>query len=195
MRPETIAARQALEELCSTNHRTTAVGLAGLPAQLCGIPRATPQASRQGAPQSVNKTGQQVVGLYLNIQPTLTPVQISGARDRQPRSGARTLSRLRSGPLAKLKLSAIADDRPVKLTVELPAAVHRRPVAYAEALVRETGQPVSAPAKLIAPMLARFIVAIGRSQRCGTKGTYLPRRRALRAQRHQTDNAEMSYHL
>ena len=27
--------------------------------------------------------------------------------------------------MAKLKLSAIPDDRPVKLTVELPAAVHR----------------------------------------------------------------------
>jgi hypothetical protein len=27
--------------------------------------------------------------------------------------------------MAKLKLGAIADDKPVKLTVELPAAVHR----------------------------------------------------------------------
>ncbi len=33
--------------------------------------------------------------------------------------------------MAKLKLSAIADDRPVKITVELPAAVHRDLVAYA----------------------------------------------------------------
>jgi type IV secretion system protein TrbI len=30
------------------------------------------QALRQGASQSVNQTGQQVVGRYLNIQPTLT---------------------------------------------------------------------------------------------------------------------------
>ena len=59
--------------------------------------------------------------------------------------------------MAKLKLGAIADDKPVKLTVELPAAVHRDLVAYAEALGRETGQPVNEPAKLIAPMLARFI--------------------------------------
>jgi len=59
--------------------------------------------------------------------------------------------------MAKLKLGAIADDRPVKLTIELPAAVHRDLVAYAEALARETGQPISEPAKLIAPMLARFI--------------------------------------
>jgi hypothetical protein len=33
--------------------------------------------------------------------------------------------------VAKLKLGAIADDRPVKLTVELPAAVHRDLLAYA----------------------------------------------------------------
>ena len=45
--------------------------------------------------------------------------------------------------MAKLKLGAIADDKPVKLTIELPAAVHRDLVAYAEALGRETGQPVS----------------------------------------------------
>ena len=59
--------------------------------------------------------------------------------------------------MAKLKLGAIPDDKPVKLTIELPAAVHRDLIAYAEALGRETGQPVSEPAKLIAPMLARFI--------------------------------------
>lgn len=59
--------------------------------------------------------------------------------------------------MAKLKLGALADDKPVRLTVELPAAVHRDLVAYAEALGRETGQSINEPAKLIAPMLARFI--------------------------------------
>lgn len=59
--------------------------------------------------------------------------------------------------MAKLKLGAIPDDKPVKLTIELPAAVHRDLIAYAAALDRETGQSVSEPAKLIAPMLARFI--------------------------------------
>jgi len=58
--------------------------------------------------------------------------------------------------MAKLKLSAVPDDKPVKLSVELPAAVHRDLVAYAEVLGRETGQ-VLEPAKLIAPMLARFM--------------------------------------
>lgn len=41
--------------------------------------------------------------------------------------------------MAKLKLGTIADDRPVKLTVELSAALHRDLVAYGHALARETG--------------------------------------------------------
>lgn len=59
--------------------------------------------------------------------------------------------------MAKLKLSAIEDDKPVKLTVELPAAVHRDLLAYAEVLARHTSQPAPDPAKLITPMLARFM--------------------------------------
>jgi hypothetical protein len=59
--------------------------------------------------------------------------------------------------MAKLKLGAIADDKPVKLTVELPAAVHRDLLAYAEVLARETGQGIAEPTRLIAPMLARFM--------------------------------------
>ncbi|MFZ2872683.1 DUF2274 domain-containing protein [Zavarzinia compransoris] len=59
--------------------------------------------------------------------------------------------------MTKLKLGPIEDDRPVKATVELPASLHRDLVAYAEALGRHTGQPVSDPLKLIVPMLQRFI--------------------------------------
>ena len=59
--------------------------------------------------------------------------------------------------MANLKLGAIADDKPVKLTVELPAAVHRDLLAYAKALARETGQPIADPSKLVAPILARFM--------------------------------------
>ncbi len=59
--------------------------------------------------------------------------------------------------MAKLKLGAIADDKPVKLTVELSASVHRDLVAYGQALARETGQGAVEPAKLIEPMLARFM--------------------------------------
>jgi hypothetical protein len=70
--------------------------------------------------------------------------------------------------MAKLKLSAIADDKPVKLTVELPAAVHRDLLAYAEALARESGQVIVDPLKLVAPMLARFMAtdrAFGKARR------------------------------
>lgn len=59
--------------------------------------------------------------------------------------------------MAKLKLGAIADEKPKKVTVELPAGLHRDLTAYAEVLARETGQPVSDPLKLIVPMLQRFI--------------------------------------
>jgi hypothetical protein len=58
--------------------------------------------------------------------------------------------------MEKLKLSGVPDDKPVKLTVELPAAIHRDLMAYAEVLGRMSGQAVE-PAKLVAPMLARFM--------------------------------------
>ena len=59
--------------------------------------------------------------------------------------------------MAKLKLSPIADDKPVKVAVELPASLHRDLIAYAEILSRESGQPQTDPVRLIVPMLARFI--------------------------------------
>jgi hypothetical protein len=59
--------------------------------------------------------------------------------------------------MSKLKLGAIADDKPVKVSVELPAALHRDLTAYAEVLSRETGQAAGDPIRLIVPMLQRFI--------------------------------------
>lgn len=59
--------------------------------------------------------------------------------------------------MTKLKLGPLADDKPVKLAVELPASVHRDLVAYAQVLSRTTGQPASDPVKLIVPMLERFM--------------------------------------
>jgi hypothetical protein len=76
----------------------------------------------------------------------------------------------------KLKLSAIPDDKPVKLALELPAAVHRDLVTYAEVLARQTGQKLE-PAKLVAPMLARFMAtdrAFTRLQRDKTSPSQLP---------------------
>jgi hypothetical protein len=61
--------------------------------------------------------------------------------------------------MPKLKLSAVPDDKPVKLTIELPAAVHRNLAAYAELLAKESGQAAIDPIKLISPMLARFMAS------------------------------------
>jgi len=59
--------------------------------------------------------------------------------------------------MTKLKLGPIVECKPVKVTVELPGALHRNLVAYAEVLARESGQPVADPVRLIVPMLERFI--------------------------------------
>jgi hypothetical protein len=39
--------------------------------------------------------------------------------------------------MAKLKLGPLEDDKPVKLAVELPAALHRDLIAYADSWPRE----------------------------------------------------------
>jgi hypothetical protein len=58
--------------------------------------------------------------------------------------------------MPKLRIGTLPDDKPVKITTELSASVHRDLVAYAEALARESGQRID-PAKLITHMLARFM--------------------------------------
>jgi hypothetical protein len=55
----------------------------------------------------------------------------------------------------KLKLGTIVDEKPVKVTLERPATLHRDLVAYAAILAPDTQQPVTDPTKLIAPMLKR----------------------------------------
>jgi hypothetical protein len=59
--------------------------------------------------------------------------------------------------VTKLKLGVLQDDKPVRVTVEIPASVYRDLVAYAEVLGRTTGQPAPEPAKLISPMVERFM--------------------------------------
>ena len=59
--------------------------------------------------------------------------------------------------MAKLKLGPITDDKPVKVTLELPAGLHRDLGAYAEILARETGTASGDPVRLIVPMLERFM--------------------------------------
>ncbi|MFA5965243.1 MAG: DUF2274 domain-containing protein [Sphingomonas sp.] len=59
--------------------------------------------------------------------------------------------------MGTLKLGAIVEDKPVRVTVELPAAVYRDLVAYAAAHAAEHGQPHQAVEKLVSPMLAAFM--------------------------------------
>lgn len=59
--------------------------------------------------------------------------------------------------MTRLKLTTIEDDTPVKLTLELPAQVHRDLVAYGQAMATGGGGKAVDPARLIAPMLSRFM--------------------------------------
>ncbi len=75
--------------------------------------------------------------------------------------------------MTKLKLGPIADDKPVKVTVELPAGLHRDLAAYADVLSRESGHPPTDPVRLIVPMLERFIAtdrAFAKARRTTTAG-------------------------
>ncbi len=67
--------------------------------------------------------------------------------------------------MSKLELGPILDDKPVKLTVELPANTYLD--AYGEARHRGSSQMIE-PAKMVAPMLARFMAfdrAIAKARR------------------------------
>lgn len=59
--------------------------------------------------------------------------------------------------MTKLKLGPIEEDKPIKVTLELPAALARDLEIYAGLLARETGQAVADSKRLIVPMLQRFI--------------------------------------
>lgn len=59
--------------------------------------------------------------------------------------------------MSKLKLGPIEDDTPVKVTVELPAPLHRDLLEYGKQLAAETNSKVAEPGKLIVPMVGRFM--------------------------------------
>lgn len=58
--------------------------------------------------------------------------------------------------MSKLKLAGLQDDTPVKVTVELPADVHRDLQTYARILAEAEGQSFQSQ-QLIGPMLSRFM--------------------------------------
>lgn len=111
------------------------------------------RAIRDGAQDTINDAGQQIIRRQLQVAPTLTirpgfPVRVIVTGDlvlnpmeqRNDQTEARPDRRGQAG-----------EDNP-----DLPR-LHRDLSAYAEALGRESGQPIIDPKKLIVPMLERFM--------------------------------------
>jgi hypothetical protein len=71
--------------------------------------------------------------------------------------------------MTRLKLAPLEDDKPMKVTVELPAALHRDLAAI---LAAGSGQPPAEPARLIVPMLEHFLASDRgfRAERAKTSG-------------------------
>lgn len=59
--------------------------------------------------------------------------------------------------MTKLKLGAVIEERPVKVSLEIPAKLFGDLTKYAELLSRENDRNIADPTKLIVPMLERFI--------------------------------------
>ena len=61
--------------------------------------------------------------------------------------------------MTRLKLADLADEKPVRLPVELSARLHRELMAYAIALNDGEAKGAPPPERLIPPMIERFISA------------------------------------
>ena len=62
--------------------------------------------------------------------------------------------------MTKLRISTIPDSRPVKLTIELPAEIHRDLLLYAELVSGKAGEAADAipdAARLVPLMVGRFM--------------------------------------
>ncbi|CAI9121761.1 DUF2274 domain-containing protein [Brytella acorum] len=59
--------------------------------------------------------------------------------------------------MTELKIREIPDEKPVKMTVALPADLHRDLLAYAALLSGNDG--ATDPARLVAPMLRQFMMS------------------------------------
>lgn len=59
--------------------------------------------------------------------------------------------------MTRLKLADLADEKPVRLTVEVSARLHRELLAYGAVLNDGEAKGAPAPERLIPPMIERFI--------------------------------------
>lgn len=59
--------------------------------------------------------------------------------------------------MTRLKLEDLADDKPVKLVLEIPARLHRELIAYAAAINGGSSSGAPPPERLIPPMIERFM--------------------------------------
>ena len=59
--------------------------------------------------------------------------------------------------MTRLKLSDLSDEKPARLTLDVPARLHRELIAYATALNGGDAKGAPAPERLIPPMIERFI--------------------------------------
>jgi hypothetical protein len=75
--------------------------------------------------------------------------------------------------MTRLKLADLADEKPVKLNIELNARLHRDLTAYAIAVNSGETKGAPAPERLVPAMIERFI-ATDRSFAKGRKGSHSP---------------------
>lgn len=61
--------------------------------------------------------------------------------------------------MTRLKLADLADDKPVKLSVELPAKLHRDLVAYAVAVNGGDAKGAPRVERIVPAMIERFVAA------------------------------------
>jgi hypothetical protein len=59
--------------------------------------------------------------------------------------------------MTRLTLADLADEKPVRLTVEMSARLHRELIAYAAILNGGDAKGAPTPERLIPPMIERFI--------------------------------------
>jgi hypothetical protein len=75
--------------------------------------------------------------------------------------------------MTRLRLADLADEKPVRVTVELNARLHRELAAYAVAVNEGEAKGAPAPERLIPAMIERFI-ATDRGFAKSRKGAHSP---------------------